>query len=190
MTDDVQKQTVDTPAASVPAGTAPADKVPRLRRCLRGANTLGVLFMLPAAALLLVFLTYPLGLGVWLGFTDTTIGRAGHFIGVENYQQLWTDTVFWLSVFNTVLYTVVASHLQIRPRPVAGAAAERAAAVQGLPSRHRALALGGADRAFGHRLLVDLRRPVLDHLLGADPARADRHADQLPRRLRPMRAPR
>jgi multiple sugar transport system permease protein len=68
-----------------------------------------VLFMLPAAALLLIFLTYPLALGVWLGFTDTTIGRAGQFIGVENYQQMWTDTVFWLSVFNTVLYTVVAS---------------------------------------------------------------------------------
>ena len=65
--------------------------------------------MLPAAALLLVFLTYPLALGVWLGFTDTTIGRAGQFIGVENYQAMWTDTVFWLSVFNTVLYTVVAS---------------------------------------------------------------------------------
>ena len=65
--------------------------------------------MLPAAALLLVFLTYPLGLGVWLGFTDTRIGRPGDFIGLENYEMLWTDTVFWLSVFNTLLYTVVAS---------------------------------------------------------------------------------
>ena len=38
--------------------------------------------MLPAAGLLLLFLTYPLGLGVWLGFTDTRIGRAGVFIGL------------------------------------------------------------------------------------------------------------
>ena len=28
-----------------------------------------------ALGLLLVFLTYPLGLGIWLAFTDTTIGR-------------------------------------------------------------------------------------------------------------------
>ena len=42
--------------------------------------------MLPAAALLLVFLTYPLGLGVWLGFTDERIGRPGIFIGLENYR--------------------------------------------------------------------------------------------------------
>ena len=35
-----------------------------------------VVCLLPAIGLLLVFLTYPLGLGVWLAFTDTTIGRA------------------------------------------------------------------------------------------------------------------
>jgi multiple sugar transport system permease protein len=72
-------------------------------------NVLGLLFMAPAAALLLFFLTYPLGLGVWLGLTDTRIGRAGVFIGLENYELLFTDQVFLLSVFNTVLYTTVAS---------------------------------------------------------------------------------
>jgi len=72
-------------------------------------NVLGLLFMLPAAVLLLFFLTYPLGLGVWLGFTDAKIGRVGEWIGIENYQFLVTDSVFRLSVFNTFLYTVVAS---------------------------------------------------------------------------------
>src|ERR687898_2522183 len=76
---------------------------------LQSRGFLGLLFMLPAAAFLLVFLTYPLGLGVWLGFTDTRIGRAGQFIGLENYEMLWTDSIFWLSVFNTILYTAVAS---------------------------------------------------------------------------------
>ncbi len=73
---------------------------------------LGILFLLPAAAILLVFLTYPLGLGVWLGFTDTQIGRAGVFVGLENYQDLWDDSVFWLSVTNTIIYTVFASILK------------------------------------------------------------------------------
>ncbi|WP_416799432.1 carbohydrate ABC transporter permease [Ciceribacter azotifigens] len=75
-------------------------------------DVLGFLFMLPAAVFLLCFLTYPLGLGVWLGFTDTRIGREGIFIGLENYEFLWDDSVFWLSVFNTVLYTAVASVLK------------------------------------------------------------------------------
>jgi len=78
----------------------------------QGRNVLGLLFMLPAAVFLLVFLTYPLGLGVWLAFTDTRIGRPGVFIGLENYELLWGDPVFWLSVFNTILYTVVASILK------------------------------------------------------------------------------
>ncbi|MBS7454187.1 sugar ABC transporter permease [Microvirga sp. 3-52] len=73
---------------------------------------LGLLFMLPAAIFLLVFLSYPLGLGVWLGFTDTRIGRTGVFVGLENYQLLWEDSIFWLSVFNTILYTVAASILK------------------------------------------------------------------------------
>lgn len=78
-------------------------------RWLDNRNALGMLFMLPAAAILVVFLTYPLGLGVWLGFTDAKIGRGGEWIGIENYQWLWEDSVFRLSIFNTFLYTVVAS---------------------------------------------------------------------------------
>lgn len=78
----------------------------------QGRHVLGLIFLLPAAVFLLVFLTYPLGLGVWLGFTDTRIGRAGVFIGLENYQSLWEDSIFWLAVFNTVLYTTAASILK------------------------------------------------------------------------------
>ena len=35
--------------------------------------------------------------------------RVGAFVGLENYEWLWDDSVFWLSVFNTCLYTAVAS---------------------------------------------------------------------------------
>jgi multiple sugar transport system permease protein len=79
---------------------------------LRSKALVGLLFLLPAAAFLLIFLTYPLGLGVWLGFTDTRIGRPGIFVGLENYELLWEDSIFWLSVFNTLLYTIVASALK------------------------------------------------------------------------------
>ncbi len=72
-------------------------------------NWLGFWFMMPAAAFLILFLAYPLGLGTWLSFTDARIGRGGAWIGLENYIWLYDDPVFWLSVFNTLLYTVVAS---------------------------------------------------------------------------------
>ena len=66
----------------------------------------------PAAAFLLVFLAYPLGLGFWLGMTDATIGQPGRFIGFANFISLAHDQIFWLSVFNTTFYTVVASALK------------------------------------------------------------------------------
>jgi multiple sugar transport system permease protein len=72
-------------------------------------NALGLLFLLPTALLLLVFLTYPLGLGTWLGFTDAKVGRPGEFIGLENFDFLWHDQVTRLVLFNTIFYTVVAS---------------------------------------------------------------------------------
>ena len=72
-------------------------------------NALGWAFMLPAAVLLLLFLTYPLGLGTWLGFTDAKVGRDGVWVGVENFAYLITDSVTQLALFNTLFYTVVAS---------------------------------------------------------------------------------
>jgi multiple sugar transport system permease protein len=80
-----------------------------LRQLQNSRNLLGLAFMLPAGVLLLLFLTYPLGLGVWLGFTDTKIGRGGGWIGLENYVFLWGDSVTRLALFNTLFYTAVAS---------------------------------------------------------------------------------
>src|SRR6476660_2352558 len=68
-----------------------------------------VVCLAPAIGLLTVFLTYPLGLGVWLAFTDTTIGRRGVFVGFENFQYLLTDPLWWNAVFYSVVYTAIAT---------------------------------------------------------------------------------
>ncbi len=83
-----------------------------MKNWLDNRNVLGGLFMLPAGALLLVFLTYPLGLGTWLGFTDAKIGRTGEWIGAENFVFLFGDSIARLSLFNTLFYTFVASVLK------------------------------------------------------------------------------
>ena len=82
------------------------------QRVKTNRNFIAIWFMLPAAAFLILFLAYPLGLGVWMSFTDVRIGRGGEFIGLENYEWLADDSVFWLSVFNTLLYTLVASAIK------------------------------------------------------------------------------
>jgi multiple sugar transport system permease protein len=72
-------------------------------------NFLGFLFMLPAAAFLILFLVYPLGLGIWQSFTDAKIGTPGKFVGLENYEWIIGDSKFQTAVFFTIFYTVVAS---------------------------------------------------------------------------------
>jgi multiple sugar transport system permease protein len=99
----------DTTAQASPA-RPPASGAPSWWEQLkRNKNWLGFWFMLPAMAFLLLFLAYPLVLGIYMSFTDVRIGRSGKFIGLENYAWMWDDPVFWLSVFNTMLYTTVAS---------------------------------------------------------------------------------
>ena len=83
-----------------------------LEKLQNNRNALGLLFMLPAAVLLLLFLTYPLGLGIWLGFTDAKLGRPGEWVGFENYAFLLGDSVTRLALFNTLFYTTVASVLK------------------------------------------------------------------------------
>jgi multiple sugar transport system permease protein len=91
-----------------PKRTAPG----AIARLLDSKPVLIFLCLLPAAGLLLTFLTYPLGLGIWLAFTDTHVGRGGIFVGLENFESLWYDNVFWGAVFYTVFYTAVATVLK------------------------------------------------------------------------------
>lgn len=65
--------------------------------------------LLPAVGLLMVFLTYPLGLGIWLAFTDATIGQPGEWVGLENFIWLFGDPIFWSAVFYSVFYTGIAT---------------------------------------------------------------------------------
>ena len=78
-------------------------------RAFESRHFLGAMFMVPAIAILILFLAYPLALGFWLGMTDTKIGGAGRYIGFANFVSLSKDSVFWLSVFNTIFYTFTAS---------------------------------------------------------------------------------
>ncbi|UZE47395.1 carbohydrate ABC transporter permease [Rhodopseudomonas sp. P2A-2r] len=101
--------TIPTP---LPTPTRHYGKSSAWDRLRTNRNWLAVWFMLPAAAFLILFLAYPLFLGVWMSFTDDRIGRAGVFVGLENYEWLKDDSIFWLSVFNTLLYTIVASAIK------------------------------------------------------------------------------
>src|SRR5215472_10543413 len=80
-----------------------------LERLFDSKPFLIVLCLFPAVGLLVVFLLYPLGYGIWLAFTDAQIGTTGQWIGLENFADIISDPVFINTVWNTIFYTVFAT---------------------------------------------------------------------------------
>jgi putative chitobiose transport system permease protein len=64
------------------------------------------LFLLPAIALLGVTVFLPALQAFSLSFTryEYDLTQAPQWVGIENFQRLWQDKVFWLTIKNTLLY--------------------------------------------------------------------------------------
>jgi multiple sugar transport system permease protein len=85
-----------------------------LGRWLDREQVLGPLLMLPALALLAVFLAYPFVLGISLSLSDATVGRSvSHFVGLKNFVADWRSDIFRLTFKNTVVYTGVATGFKL-----------------------------------------------------------------------------
>jgi sn-glycerol 3-phosphate transport system permease protein len=65
----------------------------------------GWLLLLPAAALLALFTHWPVFGTIWDSFHATPKGsRPAPFVGLENYQVMIADEVFWRSLVNNFWY--------------------------------------------------------------------------------------
>lgn len=66
------------------------------------------LLLTPATVLILVLLVVPVAIVAAMSFTDWQFGAATlDWVGLKNYRELWTDTVFRKSLANTLLYLFV-----------------------------------------------------------------------------------
>jgi multiple sugar transport system permease protein len=78
-------------------------------RLLEDERWLAAVLLLPTVVLLALFIAYPFVEGVWLAVTDTRVGIPGHFVGLANFAALWNDSIFRVAVWNTFIYTAVAT---------------------------------------------------------------------------------
>jgi multiple sugar transport system permease protein len=68
---------------------------------------LGLAFSLPAIAMFLVVLAYPIFENVRSAFYDVDLARGGAtWVGLDNFFQIATDQNLWRSLGNTLLWTV------------------------------------------------------------------------------------
>jgi len=73
---------------------------------IRRDARVGVLFALPWIFGFLIFLAYPLIASLLTSFTSFSVLRPPTFIGLQNYNELFHDQVFYQSLTNTLLYVL------------------------------------------------------------------------------------
>ncbi len=83
-------------------------KTEKLKSFLRKHRSYqGVLFILPALILLCVFCLYPTVMAFANSFTNWDGGPKADFVWFENYKNVFADRLFWKSLGNAVILTVV-----------------------------------------------------------------------------------
>ncbi len=67
----------------------------------------GLLFAIPWLAGLAVFTLYPVGASLFYSFCDYSVLQSPAWAGADNYRRMLDDTVFWVSLKNTLIYTLL-----------------------------------------------------------------------------------
>ena len=78
------------------------------------------LFIMPFLVTLAVFWVVPLGRSFVMSTQEVLYGQ-GTFIGLDNYERLWRDRIFWQALFNSMRYMILTLVLLI-PIPLVLAA--------------------------------------------------------------------
>ena len=88
------------------AHTAVAKKQsePKMSRALVRQETIaGYLFLLPSLIFFIGFVIYPMVMCIFTSFFDSSMNRADVFIGLQNYVELFHDSVFLGALRNTLI---------------------------------------------------------------------------------------
>lgn len=91
--------------AGTPRGTAQAVPRPLLHPTHRHWLW-AYIFLLPALALFVLVVVYPLGWAAWLSLQDWNFFGVKRFIGLGNYSQLLRDPLFWKSLRISFTWTL------------------------------------------------------------------------------------
>ena len=87
--------------------SAPAERHSLVSRLLEDERWLALALFLPTVVILGLFIAYPFVEGILLAVTDAKVGVPGHFVGLNNFEKLWNDSIFRTAVWNTFWYTGV-----------------------------------------------------------------------------------
>ena len=71
------------------------------------------LFLLPALILLALFSLWPVGFGSMLAFTDFSLVKPMHWVGLDNFRYIFDNEMFLTGIKNSVLFLLIVPFIQI-----------------------------------------------------------------------------
>jgi ABC-type sugar transport system permease subunit len=71
------------------------------------------LFLLPSLAIFLLYRIIPIGWNFVLSFQEWKVIGANEWVGLEQYADMFTDSVFWQSFRNTIVYFFLGTPIAI-----------------------------------------------------------------------------
>lgn len=83
--------------------------VPKVKQKLDKKDlTLSLAFLLPAILITVIFVIYPVFDTVGLSFRkwNGMFGAAKQWVGLENYQKIFSDKLFWNAMLNSVYFMI------------------------------------------------------------------------------------
>ncbi|EJB08110.1 permease component of ABC-type sugar transporter [Rhizobium leguminosarum bv. trifolii WSM597] len=96
--------------STMPLTDAEEERLPQWSKWLDLSDrALAVLLLAPAAVLLSLIIVYPVGRLVYTSFFNLSLtsGLPAEFVGIDNYRAMIDDPVFWQTLWNTVLITII-----------------------------------------------------------------------------------
>ena len=76
---------------------------------------IGLLYVAPAVALVVVFFLIPLGMTAWMSLHNWPLMGEHSYIGLGNYVAILRDTRFWNALKFTAYYTVIVTTSVYQP---------------------------------------------------------------------------
>lgn len=79
---------------------------------LRRQACYGMAYISPGMIFILIFCILPIFMTLYYSFTDYNLAQTPEWIGLENYQKVFTNTQLQKAVRNTVIYVIITVPLQ------------------------------------------------------------------------------
>ncbi len=95
------------------AKSPPARRRWGVSRLQRRNLMIGLLFISPAIIGMALFTIVPMLQSLYYSFTDYNILQPPYWVGLENYEDLFDDRVFWIGLSNTLIMVFLALPLHI-----------------------------------------------------------------------------